>query len=59
MILSCSCSHAFQDKEYGKGQRVHNLSVKVEGTKRTEKGWRCTVCGNVKPVGAKVANDRP
>lgn len=36
-ILRCSCKHKFQDKEYGKGRRVHNKTV---GDK-----WRCTACG--------------
>lgn len=45
-ILSCTCKNDFQDKEYGKGQRVHNPSVK-DGK---SKGNRCTVCGNVKPA---------
>ena len=34
-VTACTCSHAFQDRTYGRGQRVHNA---------TAKGWRCTVC---------------
>lgn len=34
-IISCTCSHEFQDKKYGKGKRVFN---------ETTKGYRCTVC---------------
>jgi hypothetical protein len=46
MKLTCTCSHAFQDRVYGPQKRVHNM------TKETPKGipqpYRCTVCGNVK-----------
>lgn len=45
-ILMCSCTHEFQDKQYGRQLRVHNFAKshpeKVRG------GWRCTVCGHVK-----------
>lgn len=40
-VRSCTCVHAYQDKEYGSKQRVHNKSTK---------GFRCTVCGNEKIV---------
>jgi hypothetical protein len=36
MILKCECSHAWQDKRYGKGKRVHN--------KCDSGGYRCVVC---------------
>ncbi|UAW01145.1 hypothetical protein [Vibrio phage PhiImVa-1] len=36
MKIKCSCKHAFQDKEHGKGIRVANVGVKV---------YTCTVCG--------------
>lgn len=42
MIRVCKCKHSFQDKEYGRQQRVHNP---VRGG-----GWRCTVCGDEKDV---------
>jgi len=35
-VISCTCKHAFQDKEYGKGNRLMNVCAK---------GFRCTVCG--------------
>lgn len=35
-IKTCTCKHDFQDKAYGKQQRVHN--------KRKNGSWRCTVC---------------
>ncbi len=37
LVAVCTCAHKFQDKEYGSGRRLHNISGK--GTKR-----RCTVC---------------
>ncbi len=37
-ILPCVCSHEWQDKRYGKGQRAHNP---------VKNGYRCTVCGRV------------
>ena len=39
-IKTCTCKHEYQDKKYGKKQRVHNSTA-------TNK-WRCTVCGNEK-----------
>jgi len=40
-IKPCDCEHEFQDKQYGKGKRVHNTNAKNE--KHT-----CTVCGKAK-----------
>jgi hypothetical protein len=45
-IMPCTCTHSFQDERYGRSMRVHSLMVK-EGKQR---GWRCTVCGAVKPL---------
>jgi len=42
MITKCTCADKYQDKTYGKGNRVHN-----EMTKDPTK-CRCTVCGNEK-----------
>lgn len=39
-VKACSCSHEEQDKKYGKGRRVMNLTDK----KATKKIYRCTVC---------------
>jgi len=40
-IKSCNCQHEWQDKKYGKGNRLHNLSKsKSPGVK----AWTCTVC---------------
>jgi hypothetical protein len=49
MVLPCSCSHKFQDSEYGKGQRVHNSCVK---------GYRCTVCGNITGAGLQAKEEK-
>lgn len=38
IVKQCSCSHSFQDKTYGKGNRLHNQSE--DGKKA-----KCTVCG--------------
>lgn len=38
-ILTCTCEHKYQDEKYGKNKRLHN---------ETDKGYRCTVCGNAK-----------
>ncbi len=35
----CKCTHEFQDKQYGKGIRLHNLSENGEKAS-------CTCCGN-------------
>ncbi|MBK7380828.1 MAG: hypothetical protein IPJ03_17860 [Ignavibacteriales bacterium] len=45
-ILTCTCKHEFQDKQYGKQKRVHTYGVKNDV-------WRCTVCLNEKKAGAK------
>ena len=39
--LPCSCKSDFQDKRYGSGNRIHNLS-------KDAKKATCTVCGKVK-----------
>ena len=39
MLFNCNCKNEYQDKIYGKGQRVHTP---------TNKGHRCTVCGNMR-----------
>ena len=43
-IIQCTCEHEFQDKTYGKKNRLHN---KLQSTGSTEK-YRCTVCGKEK-----------
>ena len=38
MIVKCKCTHEYQDKKYGTGNRIAN---------KTDKGsdvYRCTVC---------------
>ena len=39
-VLPCNCKHEFQEKEYGKNLRLHNVSG--DGKKNEA---RCTVCG--------------
>lgn len=46
MILSCRCSHSFQDAVHGFHQRVHNILQDVREA-------RCTVCGNKRSSGLK------
>jgi len=46
-IMSCTCKHDFQDKEYGKQQRVHNYAEK-------KLAFRCTVCKNEKLIRGEV-----
>lgn len=38
-IVKCSCSHEYQDKLHGKGNRVANKSA------ATPPKYVCTVCG--------------
>ena len=45
MIKKCDCKHEFQDKEYGKGNRMHNPIIKKQGVPQQ---YRCTVCEKVK-----------
>lgn len=39
-IIFCSCLHEYQDKKYGKQNRVGNPTEKNKG-----RVHRCTVCG--------------
>ena len=40
-IMKCSCEHEYQDKTYGKHQRVFNPTTKKSGDKII---YRCTIC---------------
>ena len=40
-IKTCTCTHKFQDKIYGKNKRVHNLMTK-------DYSYKCTVCQSIK-----------
>lgn len=52
-ILRCTCSHPFQDQEYGKGNRVHNpLPKKKDAPQRV----RCSVCLDEKTLRSEVTN---
>lgn len=51
-IMPCQCAHAFQDAEYGPGNRVFNETP--------NKGFRCTVCGTLKgDAGEKKKKAQP
>ena len=45
IIKPCKCEHEFQDRKYGRNQRVHNTC---------NKGARCSVCGDTKDGGGYV-----
>ena len=40
MIAKCTCENEYQDKKYGKGNRIHNQTGKL-----TE--IRCSVCEKI------------
>lgn len=40
-ILDCQCKHDWQDRQYGRGKRLHN---KILNEKGIGPQWRCTVC---------------
>ena len=40
-VLPCTCAHAYQDRKYGQGRRVHNIGG---GGGAGAKKYRCTVC---------------
>lgn len=42
MVMKCTCKHEYQDKKYGKGNRVHN------NVNKGKAGAKCTVCGSEK-----------
>ena len=42
-IMTCSCIHEYQDKQYGKGKRLFNSIKSLH-----QPMWRCTVCGKEK-----------
>lgn len=46
-VVSCKCDHQFQDKRYGVGQRLANVTQK-----QTDKtvDVRCTVCKKIHQV---------
>ncbi len=48
-ILTCTCTHAFQNDRYGPFQRVHNYAPKSNAG--SKKAWRCTVCGKINFAG--------
>jgi hypothetical protein len=44
-VKPCKCKHDYQDKMYGKGNRVHNFA---RNANNKSGGWRCSVCGDIK-----------
>lgn len=42
-VKHCTCVSKFQDREYGQGLRVMNVTKELK--------WRCTVCGQVHGMG--------
>lgn len=45
MIKKCDCKHPYQDRRYGKGNRVHN---EMATQKDKPNQYRCTVCNRQK-----------
>ena len=48
VVMPCTCTHPYQDAQYGRGQRVHN--VKAQKAKSNVREGRCTVCSAVRTV---------
>jgi hypothetical protein len=44
-VRPCNCEHTFQDKEYGKGMRLH---TEAKGGSVDQVKYRCTVCLSMK-----------
>jgi hypothetical protein len=42
--VKCNCANQYQDKKYGQGIRVANLTQKVVASKPV---YRCTVCSTL------------
>ena len=63
MIYPCNCTGKnadgpaakFQDKQYGKGKRVHTVGIERSGGAHI---IRCTVCGKEKTVGKSEITQR-
>jgi hypothetical protein len=49
MLAKCDCKNAYQDANYGKGVRVHNL-MKAAKADSTAKQGRCVVCGKERMI---------
>lgn len=50
VVMPCVCQHAFQDKEYGRGKRLHNPVKKGGKSEKEATNARCTVCGSEKTI---------
>lgn len=54
-IMKCdgiSCQSDYQDKRYGKGNRVHNSLLAPETN-----GYKCTVCSTVHKATVKIKKE--
>ena len=51
-VMKCYCESKFQDKEYGKGNRVYNETAK-------DGNCKCTVCGKTQSGGFGIAKKNP
>ena len=51
-VMKCYCESKFQDKEYGKGNRVYNEVAK-------DGNYRCTVCGKSQSGGLTAVKKSP
>jgi len=47
MIVKCKCDNEYQDKAYGKKNRIHNATGKTLDV-------RCTVCGAINKLKEEV-----
>lgn len=50
MVKRCDCENEYQDKMYGKGNRIHNLT-KVGA-------YRCSICTKVKSGGSESSSSK-
>jgi len=52
IAMRCNCAHDFQDKELGRGMRLHNIMPSGKA--------RCTVCATVRDIpGFKKQAEKP
>jgi len=46
VMIKCKCKHDFQDRKYGKGNRVANK----RSSDKNKGEAKCTVCGNIRTI---------
>lgn len=49
-VTKCGCESPFQDERYGKGLRMHNLSIRAGDEKKLNHLATCTVCATQRQV---------